>query len=121
MLKPLDLARIAALVREACEGLGREVSAEPILQAMQRDLYDGVPMDEVRKSLILAARALIEQDPGYSYVTARLLLHSLRLETLGEEVTQAEMHTRYAEYLPEFIEDRGSPPSCSTSGSRATT
>src|SRR5262249_26701243 len=103
VLKPLDLARVAALVREACEGLGREVSAEPILQAMQRDLYDGVPMDEVRKSLVLAARALIEQDPCYSYVTARLLLNSLRLETLGEEVTQAGMHTRYSEYLPVFI------------------
>jgi ribonucleoside-diphosphate reductase alpha chain len=103
VLKPLDLGRLAALVREACEGLGREVSAEPILQAMQRDLYDGVPMEEVRKSLVLAARALIEQDPGYSYVTARLLLHSLRLETLGEEVTQAGMRARYAEYLPVFV------------------
>src|SRR5258706_14429278 len=69
-LKPLDLAKVTALVREACEGLGREVSAEPIMQAMQRDLYDGVPVEEVRKSLVLAARALIEQDPGYSYVTA---------------------------------------------------
>src|SRR5262247_1640777 len=102
--KPLDLEAISTLVREACEGLGREVSAEPILQAMQRDLYDGVPMDEVRKSLVLAARALIEQDPGYSYVTARLLLHSLRLETLGEEVTQGEMQARYAQYLPEFVQ-----------------
>src|SRR5688572_8709244 len=103
MLKPLDLERLAALVREACEGLGREVSAEPILQAMQRDLYDGVPMEEVRKSLVLAARALIEQDPGYSYVTARLLMHTLRRETLGVETTQAEMHARYADYLPDFI------------------
>ena len=103
MAKPLNLTRITTLVREACEGLGHEVSPEPILQAMQRDLYDGVPIEEVRKSLVLAARALIEQDPGYSYVTARLLLHSLRLETLGKEVTQAEMHLRYAEYLPEFV------------------
>ena len=102
-LRPLDLPRVTALVREACEGLGREVSPEPILQAMQRDLYEGVPMDEVRKSLVLSARALLEQDPGYSYVTARLLLHTLRLETLGEEVTQAGMATRYAEYLPEFV------------------
>ncbi len=102
-LKPLDLGRITTLVREACEGLGRDVSPEPILHAMQRDLYDGVPMEEVRKSLTLAARALIEQDPGYSYVTARLLLHSLRLETLGVEATQPDMHQRYAEYLPEFI------------------
>ena len=54
--RPLDLARITALVHTACEGLGRDVSAQPILDAMQRDLYDGVPMEEVRKSLILAAR-----------------------------------------------------------------
>ena len=101
--RPLDVARITALVGSACEGLGSDVSAAPVLEAMQRDLYDGVPMEELRKSLILAARALIEQDPSYSYVTARLLLNSLRLETLGEEVTQAQMHTRYAEYLPEFI------------------
>jgi ribonucleoside-diphosphate reductase alpha chain len=102
-LKPLDVARVAALVRDACEGLGREVNPEPILQAMQRDLYEGVPMDEVRKSLVLSARALIEQDPGYSYVTARLLLHTLRMETLGVEAVQSEMSARYAEYLPEFV------------------
>ncbi|MDB5905256.1 MAG: ribonucleoside-diphosphate reductase subunit alpha [Betaproteobacteria bacterium] len=101
--KPLDIARVTALVQEACEGLGRDVSAQPILEAMQRDLYEGVPMEEVRKSIIMAARALLEQDPGYSYVTARLLMNSLRLETLGEEVTQAEMNARYAKYLPEFI------------------
>jgi ribonucleoside-diphosphate reductase alpha chain len=101
--KRLDMQRIHALVESACAGLERDVSPEPILAAMQRDLYDGVPMEEVRKSLVLAARGLIEQDPGYSKVTARLLLNSLRLETLGEEVTQADMATRYARYLPEFI------------------
>ena len=102
--RPLDVERITALVESACAGLGRDVSAQPILDAMQRDLYDGVPIDEVRKSLILAARGQIEQDPGYSYVTARLLMHTMRLETLGEEVTQEEMATRYAAYLPEFIQ-----------------
>ena len=101
---PLDVPKITALVETACAGLGADVNPLPILEAMQRDLYDGVPMEEVRKSLILGARALIEQDPGYSYVTARLLLNSLRLETLGEEVTQAQMESRYAQYLPAFIE-----------------
>jgi len=103
--RALNPARITALVESACQGLGRDVSAQPILDAMRRDLYDGVPMEEVRKSLILAARGLIEQDPGYSYVTARLLLHTLRMETLGEEATQADMATRYADYLPEFVRE----------------
>ncbi|HET9653252.1 MAG TPA: ribonucleoside-diphosphate reductase subunit alpha, partial [Usitatibacter sp.] len=58
----------------------------------------------VHKCAILAARMLIEQDPGYTYVTARLLLHTIRREVLGEEVTHAEMSTRYAEYFPAFIQ-----------------
>ncbi len=101
--RPLDVVRISALVTSACEGLGREVNAQAVMEGMQRDLYDGVPMEEVRRSLILAARALIEQDPSYTYVTARLLLHTLRMETLGVEATQANMETLYAAYLPEFI------------------
>jgi ribonucleoside-diphosphate reductase alpha chain len=57
----------------------------------------------VRKSCVLAARALIEKDPAYSYATARLLLHTIRLEVIGEEVSQAEMAARYAGYFPQFI------------------
>jgi ribonucleoside-diphosphate reductase alpha chain len=101
--RPLDMSRLAGLVQESCEGLGRAVDANVILQATLKDLYEGVPIDEVRKSLILSARALIEKDPAYSYVTARLLLHTLRLETVGEEVTQADMKTRYAEVFPLLI------------------
>ncbi len=102
--RPLDPAALRALVKDSCEGLGRAVDAEQILALTLRDLYDGVPMEEVRKSVILAARSLIEKDPGYSYVTARLLLNSLRHEVLGEDVSRADMNTRYAEYFPVFIQ-----------------
>ena len=101
--KPLDTARLAALLADACAGLGENVKAEPIMQTVLRDLYDGVSMAEVEKALVLAARSMIEQDPAYSYVTARLLLNSIRHEVLGEAVTQAEMGARYAEYFPQFI------------------
>jgi ribonucleoside-diphosphate reductase alpha chain len=102
--RALDLERLQALVKDSCEGLGRAVDPGVILQAVLKDLYDGVPMDEVRKCAILSARALIEKDPAYSYVTARLLLHSIQVEVLGEEATHADMRTRYAEYFPGFIE-----------------
>ena len=100
---PLDESRLAALVESACAGLGEQVSARAIVEPTLRDLYDGVPMDEVRKSVILSARSLIEKEPAYSQVTARLLLNTVRHEVLGEEVSQADMATRYAEYFPEFI------------------
>jgi ribonucleoside-diphosphate reductase alpha chain len=102
--RPLDLAALGGLIRSACEGLGAGVAPDEILEATCRDLYDGVPMEEVYKSAILAARSQIERDPAYGYVTARLLLNNVRREVLGEEVSQAEMTTRYASYFPQFVE-----------------
>ena len=100
--KPLDRARLQRVVESACEGLA-DAAPQAILDATLRDLYDGVPMQEVRKSAVMAARALLEKDPAYSFVTARLLLDTIRLEVLGEEASQADMEARYASYFPEFI------------------
>ncbi len=100
--KPLDLDRLTGLVRESCAGLA-DVDADRILKATLKDLYDGVAVEEVRKGVVLSARALIEKDPAYSYVTARLLLDALRYEALGEEATQADMARRYPEYFPRFV------------------
>ncbi|RFC39344.1 MAG: ribonucleoside-diphosphate reductase alpha chain [Candidatus Nitrotoga sp. CP45] len=100
VLRPLDEARLAARIAAACEGLGNAVSADPILKLTLRDLYDGVPVEEVRKCAILAARAMIEHDPAYSFVTARLLLNNICCDVIGED---ADMVTRYAEYFPSFI------------------
>ena len=101
--RPLDLVALKALVDECCQGLAGAVDAPLIVSQTLKDLYDGVPIDEVYKSVILSARALIEKDPAYSQVTARLLLDTVRREVLGETVSQAAMETRYAEYFPGFI------------------
>jgi len=108
--KPLQRDALRRLVVAACEGLA-DALPEPILEATLRDLYDGVPMDEVRKSAVLAARALIEKDPAYSYVTARLLLNIIRLEVLGEEASQG----RWRRATPPTSRNAwraASPPSC---------
>src|ERR1700739_604069 len=60
-------------------------------------------MDEVFKAAILASRTLIEKEPAYTRATARLLMHTIRKEILGEEVSQEQMGERYAEYFPKFI------------------
>jgi ribonucleoside-diphosphate reductase alpha chain len=100
---PLDMEALRALVEGACAGLGADVQAGPILAETRRNLYDGVPLAEVHKAAILAARTLIEKDPGYTRATARLLLHTIRREILGEEVPHAAMAQRYPEYFPQFV------------------
>ncbi len=100
--RPLDRDALLQLVESACAGLA-DVRGGPIVEAALRNLYDGVPVEEVGKSLILAARALIEKDPAYSYVTARLLLHTVRREVLGEEVGQSAMPERYGAHFADFV------------------
>ncbi|MCD0505049.1 ribonucleoside-diphosphate reductase subunit alpha [Bordetella petrii] len=102
--RPLDMAALRATIEAAGEGLNEFIDTESILKETVKNLYDGIPVDEVFKSAILSARALVEKDPAYSQVTARLLLHTIRKEVLGEEVSQAGMATRYAEYFPTFIQ-----------------
>ena len=101
--RPLDVANLAALIEASCAGLGSAVDAEQILKFTLKDLYDGVPIEEVRKCTIMSARSLLEQDPAYGFVTARLLLNNICCEVLGKEVVQTEMAIHYAEYFPSFI------------------
>ena len=107
-LVPLDEARLARIVEEACEGL-EAVSAAPILGEAHRNLYDGITPDELSLAPILAARTLVEQEPNYAFVSARLLLDRLRREALSfvagrpEQATQANMNERYATYFPAFV------------------
>jgi ribonucleoside-diphosphate reductase alpha chain len=99
----LDIDYLKSLMVNACAGLGKDVSPEPIVTETMRNLYDGVPMEEVYKASILASRTLIEKDPDYTYVTARLLMHTIAKEILGKEVPQSQMAEEYINYFPQFI------------------
>ncbi|HUL12689.1 MAG TPA: ribonucleoside-diphosphate reductase subunit alpha [Methylococcaceae bacterium] len=106
--KPLNEARLQKIVLEACAGLN-DVDAGWILEETRRNLFDGVPEKDVAPSLVMTARTRIEQEPNYSYVSARLLLDSMRREALGflgdgkNEATSAEMGERYPEYFADYI------------------
>jgi ribonucleoside-diphosphate reductase alpha chain len=100
---PLDAAALQALVESACADLGADVKPEPILAETKRNLYDGVPIDEVFKAAILAARTLLEKEPGYTRATARLLMHTIRREILGADVDIANVSAAYVDYFPQFV------------------
>ncbi len=99
----LDIPYLQKLIENACAGLGADVKPDPIVAETMRNLYDGVPMEEVYKASILASRTLLEKDPDYTYATARLLMHTIAKEVLGKEVTQEEMAEEYVNNFPLFI------------------
>ncbi|MFT5118241.1 MAG: ribonucleoside-diphosphate reductase alpha chain [Kiritimatiellia bacterium] len=107
-LAPLDMGRIHTIVTEACEGLS-DVSVDAILNEAMRNLYEGVALSDINTSLVITARTLVEQEPNYTYATARLLQDKLRAEALGflgiaEQATHHEMENYYAQALPAYIE-----------------
>jgi len=102
-LTPLDIAELNKMVAEACLNLGDAVSSSLVVEQAVRDLYDGIPFTEVYKALILSARSLIETEPAYNYVTARLQLDLVRAEVLGERVSHTEMDAHYTEYFPRYV------------------
>lgn len=79
---PLDLNKLERIIDHACEGL-KEVDANRVIEETVRNLFDGVKRSDVLKALIMTTRTLIEFEPHYTYVAARLLRHTLLEEALG--------------------------------------
>ena len=107
---PLDINRLAAVVNHACEGL-EDVSADSILEESIKNLYDGVSISDMKSALVMSARTKVEQEPNYSYVTARILLDELRSEALSfldvaEESSHPEMKDNYPKAFKAYI-DKG--------------
>ncbi|MBT6042588.1 MAG: ribonucleoside-diphosphate reductase subunit alpha [Gammaproteobacteria bacterium] len=107
---PLDTARIRTIIAEACHGL-EDVNGDEIYTETLKNLYSGVKFTDVQITLVMTARTLVEVEPNYSFVAARLLLDNLRSEALtflgvADNATQSEMHYKYATTLRSYI-DKG--------------
>jgi ribonucleoside-diphosphate reductase alpha chain len=91
------------IVDSACKGYEEFVNTKDILDEAFKNIYDGIPFEEVFKSIILSARTLIEKDPAYAKVSAQLLLYTIRKEVLGFNVQPSKMQEAYEEYFSNFI------------------
>ena len=105
---PLDIDRLASVVNHACDGL-EDVSADSILEESIKNLYDGVSVSDMKSALVMSARTKVEQEPNYSYVTARILLDELRSEALSfldiaEESSHPEMENYYPKAFKAYVE-----------------
>lgn len=105
---PLDVSKLEVIVDEACSNL-ENVQSEPIIKDTLKNIFDGAHIFDVRKALVMTARTLVETEPNYTYVAARLLLDDLRREVakilkLPVPATQHELAGKYATYLKTGIE-----------------
>ncbi len=105
----LDLERVQRDINEACRGLDG-VSPTAIMEILVRDIYDDITPEHLRLAQIMAARSLVEQEPAYSFVSARLVLLQLRSEVLpfvcgaGLDPDTVEDNVLYQTYFPRYIQ-----------------
>ncbi|MCP4488081.1 MAG: ribonucleoside-diphosphate reductase subunit alpha [Gammaproteobacteria bacterium] len=106
--RPLDIVRLKTIIADACEGL-KSTDASKVYEETLRSLFDGVPAKDVSPTVVMSARGLIDREPQYSQVAARLLLDKLRSESLGfindgvPSATYQEMKERYPDYFRHYI------------------
>ena len=99
----LDPDRIRGEVGHSCHGLENRCHSQIISEEVFRTLYDGITPDEINKALILAAKAHIEKEPAYTYVTARLLLKIIYKEVLQKTYTPLELEMIHRKHFRTYI------------------
>ena len=70
---------IESAVKKACIGLDN-VDEILLVAEIKNATYEGISEKDLAESMLMTARTLVEKEPNYSYVTARLLLNNMENE-----------------------------------------
>lgn len=89
-----DEKKIRDTVKRACKNL-KSVDSKLVIYNAEVKLYDGVTTKEIDESLIKSARALVEEDPEYRYVAARLLLFTIYKSCFGQSTDESVFDMQY--------------------------
>ena len=70
---------IELAVQKACDGL-ENVDEKLLATEIKNATYEGISEKDLAESMLMTARTMVEKEPNYSYVTARLLLNNMENE-----------------------------------------
>ncbi len=101
-----DMTRVIEDLDHYCFDL-ENVDPSLLVKEAVSNLYEGITLAELNKSLINSARSKIELDPEYSYLAARLLLKNLyrsilpQINLLNFEVLKNTYRANFGKYISE--------------------
>jgi ribonucleoside-diphosphate reductase alpha chain len=104
VLENLDFDRLRQQVETACRGFEETCSAEELLVEVKKQFYNGITPKEIARSMVLAARARIENDPDYDQVAGRLVLNIIYRESLGKSAATDNVEQLYREKFADFVQ-----------------
>lgn len=82
-----------------------EIDTESILNQLKYELYENITTTEIRRALIMVVRSLLELEPAYSKVAARLLLDKIYKDVFGEDIDYENLTALHSKVFTENIKN----------------
>lgn len=79
------------------------IDIDAILAQLKLSVYENITTAEITKAIIQVVRSMIELDPAYSKVAARLLLQKLYRDVFGSNFEPKDILSAHAKAFPENI------------------
>mgnify|MGYP001337481973 CR=1 FL=1 len=104
----LNLKKLKQTIAQSCNGIS-DVSEDAVYDSIDKNIYDGIKKEDLSSSILISVRPLIEKDPNYSYVVARLLLSSIYEEALTfldapeKSPVLDDMQKEYPSYFKSYL------------------
>ncbi len=84
--EPFSPEKIQKTISYFVKGFEKEIDIPAMVRQCENEVFDGISTVEVLREIIMVARSMIERDPAYSKLAARLLLHTAYGEVIGQDV-----------------------------------
>lgn len=96
-----DEDKLIKSLRYYIAGLKSQIDLDLLVKTGEANLFNGIKTQEIFTALIFAARSLIEKDPAYSQLAARLLWADLYKQVIGRD--QIDFDNLTTQYQRAFI------------------
>ena len=92
-----DKQKILDSIKRASIGFENAVDINLIFNEFIKNIFNKISTIKIEDALILGVTSLIEKDPAYNYVAARLLLQKSYKEAIGKSVKNETLNASYKE------------------------
>ena len=95
-IETFDEKKVRATLLRFVAGYEAAVAIDAIVEQLKYELYENMTVDDIARALVMVVRSMIERDPAYSKVAARLLLHKIYREVLGSGYDAAKLKEEHS-------------------------
>lgn len=90
-----SIEKLKQSIEWSVKGIEEQIDVDLVAQQCRSEVYDGISTEDLDRILIMTTRSLIERDPAYSKLAARLSIRRLYKEVIGENFDRSKLEKQY--------------------------